>query len=245
VSSTQPSANVMSLLEIFKMFLYKEKYLYTNLNKLKKEDKLYLGFCWIPSEDRAKILTEIEGIKEKNRNIEIPTLKVISEHDHGLKPPSLFRLNEFTSVFSEIVFTYGIPNYKEVNPTVFTIVTFPFAFGVMFGDIGHGLVLFSVGGLLCLLCSLIRSKTSAMEGILGMRYILLMMGIFATFCGLIYNDFMAIPLWLFGSCYSFKEEPNAAAKEGYVLRLESVKNDCTYPIGIDPGYYMGTNELTF
>lgn len=31
--------------------------------------------------------------------------------------------------------------YREVNPTVFTIVTFPFLFAVMFGDVGHALLM--------------------------------------------------------------------------------------------------------
>lgn len=44
--------------------------------------------------------------------------------------------------------TYGVPRYKEINPALFSIMTFPFLFGVMFGDIGHGSLLFLVG--LCL-----------------------------------------------------------------------------------------------
>jgi vacuolar-type H+-ATPase subunit I/STV1 len=29
----------------------------------------------------------------------------------------------------------------QVNPTVFSIMTFPFLFAVMFGDVGHGLLM--------------------------------------------------------------------------------------------------------
>jgi V-type H+-transporting ATPase subunit a len=65
-----------------------------------------------------------------------------------MMPPSSFPLNSFTSPFQSIINTYGTPNYKEFNPTVFTIVSFPFLFAVMFGDIAHGSVLFFLGAFL-------------------------------------------------------------------------------------------------
>lgn len=56
ISQHKADANTSSLLEIYRLFLLKEKALFSSLNKLKKEDKLYLGFCWIPTLDKDKIL---------------------------------------------------------------------------------------------------------------------------------------------------------------------------------------------
>ena len=65
------------------------------------------------------------------------------EIDEEIQSPQTYiRTNEFTSTFQLIVDTYGIPNYREINPGFFTIVTFPFLFGVMFGNIGHGVSCF-------------------------------------------------------------------------------------------------------
>jgi V-type H+-transporting ATPase subunit a len=193
------------------------------------------------------VLMRINQLKSKDHNIETPTLLKVNEHN--VKPPTLLRQNDVTYVFQEIVNTYGVPNYKEVNPSVFAIVTFPFLFGIMFGDIGHGFVLFLVGAMLCLFEEPLRAR--GMEGVLQMRYLALLMGLFATFAGLIYNDLMAIPVWIWDSCYDIqeihvKQAPNE--KEGEHMRIPfktTFKPDCVYPVGIDPTWHLGSNELAY
>jgi V-type H+-transporting ATPase subunit a len=72
------------------------------------------------------------------------------------------------------------------------------------------------------------------------------MGIFATFCGFIYNDFMAIPLWVFNSCYELKEDHTRPPREnGHVHMKAHPLEDCVYPFGVDPSWYLGHNELSF
>jgi V-type H+-transporting ATPase subunit a len=127
--------------------------------------------------------------------------------------------------------TYGVPCYKEANPTVFNMVTFPFLFGIMFGDIGHGGLLFLVGILACLY------KDSIPESLSGFkqgRYMLLTMGFFAFYCGFIYNDMLSIPLELFGSCYNIHDD-------GKVKRYK----DCVYTFGVDPIWFLSENDLAF
>lgn len=56
------------------------------------------------------------------------------------------------------LFANRVARYQEANPGVFTIVTFPFLFAVMFGDWGHGICIF-----LATLYLIIREKKLASQ----------------------------------------------------------------------------------
>lgn len=103
-------------------------------------------------------------------------------------------------IFQLIVDTYGTPNYKEFNPAVPAIVSFPFLLGVMFGDVMHGAILTVFGIYLCMSK---REKGTLAHTLAKARYIFLMNGLFSFYCGLIYNDFTSLPVLISKkSCWS-------------------------------------------
>ena len=128
-------------------------------------------------------------------------VRVSVYENHEIPRPTYIKTNKFTGIYQVIVDTYGVPTYLEANPAVLSIATFPFFFGMMFGDMGHGSVLFFMAAYMVLFSKkLYSSKT---KGMLEARYLLLLMGMVSTFAGLIYNEFFAIPTNIFGSCYEF------------------------------------------
>lgn len=215
--------------KVYEMFVRKEIIIYKTLNKLVPENSLIHGLFW--SNQSNKLMQK--NIQEIQANYRFTGLQAYDiTEETSLTPPTHIRSNEFLEAFQAIVNTYGIPDYKEVNPALFTIITFPFLFGIMFGDICHGFLLFLLSSYMCFFKNSIETSKSFLNVLLPSRYLLLLMGLFATFCGICYNDMASIPLDIFGgSCYL----------EGSDKPME----DCIYPIGIDPRWYRSTVSITF
>jgi V-type H+-transporting ATPase subunit a len=114
---------------------------------MKQAQATYIGYFWSPSEDENKIRDELA---------QYPTTDFKRYENHSIKPPTYLKSNEFSYPFQLIVDTYGVPMYKEINPAVFAMVSFPFLFGVMYGDMGHGGIYLILGILLVMFDGRIR-----------------------------------------------------------------------------------------
>ena len=68
------------------------------------------------------------------------------------------------------------------------------------------------------------------------RYIILLMGVFSMYTGLMYNDIFSKSLHLWPSAWSFP------ATNGTAI---GILNDNRYPFGLDPGWHGSDNALVF
>lgn len=102
------------------------------------------------------------------------------------QPPTRFNsTNKAIVAHQPVTLTSGPPVYGEFDPTPIIAITFPIFYGIMFGDVGHGVLLMLVGGLIY-----IRGTSDFKNwGIL-----LLMAGICATIMGLIVGEVFGFEL---------------------------------------------------
>ncbi|XP_071923443.1 V-type proton ATPase subunit a3 isoform X3 [Coffea arabica] len=228
--------------EQWNLLVKKEKSIYHILNMLSFDvtKKCLVGEGWCPISATDQIKNTLQQASLDSNSLVGAIFQVLQTEE---SPPTHFRTNKFTSAFQEIVDAYGVAKYQEANPGVFTIVTFPFLFAVMFGDWGHGLCLF-----LATLYFILREKKLShqklgdiMEMAFGGRYVIMMMALFSIYTGLIYNEFFSVPFELFGrSAYDCRD---SSCRDASTVGLIKVRG--TYPFGVDPKWHGTRSELPF
>lgn len=166
-------------------------------------------------------------------------------------PPTYNRTNKFTKGFQALIDSYGVASYREMNPTPYTIITFPFLFAVMFGDLGHGLIMFLFAGWMVLKEKPLAAQKSTNEIwniFFAGRYIIFLMGMFSMYTGLIYNDVFSKSLNIFGSHWELnKNITKELILNNKVINLDP-SHDYTntpYPIGVDPIWQLANNKIVF
>lgn len=218
-----------------------------NLFNMDVTKKCLIGECWVPVNDLPivrKALTD--GSNAVGSTIQsflnmIPTTE---------NPPTFNRTNKFTRGFQNLIDAYGIASYREANPALYTIITFPFLFGVMFGDLGHGIIMTLFAAWMVLWEKSLGAKKTKNEIwniFFGGRYIILLMGLFSCYTGFIYNDVFSKSVNIFGSSWSINYNTTWAMRDNE-LTLDPATQDLgpdPYPIGLDPAWQLAVNKIIF
>jgi V/A-type H+/Na+-transporting ATPase subunit I len=118
-------------------------------NYTKRTNKTYIFSGWIPRAERGAVEREIMEASHGRAIIETRGPDEVAGVREGkIKVPVLLRHPSFFKPFGLLISGYATPDYQTVDPTFFMAITFLTMFGVMFGDVGHGAVLFFLGWLL-------------------------------------------------------------------------------------------------
>ncbi|KAG6438490.1 V-type proton ATPase 116 kDa subunit a1 isoform X3 [Manduca sexta] len=219
-----------------------------NLFNLDVTQKCLIAECWVPALDLETIQLALRRGTERSGSSVPPILNRMETLED---PPTYNRNNKFTQAFQNLIYAYGVATYREVNPAPYTIITFPFLFAVMFGDLGHGALMAAFGFWMCYKEKPLQAKKIDSEIwniFFGGRYIILLMGLFSMYTGLIYNDIFSKSLNIFGS--SWRQNYNASTlTENKLLQLNPDSPDYLqypYPFGIDPVWQLAeANKIIF
>ncbi|CAO3653774.1 unnamed protein product [Cunninghamella echinulata] len=217
----------------------KEKAIYDTMNLFNYDGsrKCLIAEGWCPSDDMPIIQQSLKNATDASGS---GLSAIITELRTNKKPPTYQRTNKFTEGFQNIIDAYGIARYREVNPGIFTLISFPFLFAVMFGDIGHGFLMFLAALYLVLNEKKLESNNGEIfKMFFSGRYMMLMMGIFSIFTGIMYNDIFSLSLNLFDSGFDWPTANNATDT------IEGIPNGKTYTIGLDPAWHGSENFLLF
>lgn len=121
---------------------YKQLLLYENVNILKKyivhdQNGTFYIVLWV-SKDNAE---NIKSILSNYKNVDYD----IFDDDEDIQAPTKLKNIKIFRPFETLIKMYGVPNSKEIDPTGLVAITAFIMFGFMFGDVGHGLVIFILG----------------------------------------------------------------------------------------------------
>ncbi|XP_034830148.1 V-type proton ATPase 116 kDa subunit a 1 isoform X4 [Maniola hyperantus] len=219
-----------------------------NLFNLDVTQKCLIAECWVPALDMETIQLALRRGTERSGSSVPPILNRMETLED---PPTYNRMNKFTSAFQNLIYAYGVATYREVNPAPYTIITFPFLFAVMFGDLGHGAIMAAFGFWMCYKEKPLQARKIDSEIwniFFGGRYIVLLMGLFSMYTGFIYNDIFSKSLNIFGSAWrnNYDEGTLRTTKD---LQLNPDSKDylqSPYPFGIDPVWQLAeANKIIF
>ena len=140
------------------------------VSKMARGNKYLYLTGWVPD-------SKIDDFKDLSEKHSDTTVTVKDETNQA--PPTKLKNNKLFRPFEFLVNMYGAPNYNELDPTPFFAISYMLLYGMMFGDLGQGLVF--------VLLSFLVDKKNKTFGALIRR-----IGFSACFFGLMYGSVFGI-----------------------------------------------------
>lgn len=121
-------------LDFYHSYFTDQQKRYDVMAKAVTYSKSFMIVGWVPEEKAKKLVKKLSKIE----SIECKLTDGKDELKHS--PPVRLKNNFFTKAFAYFTEMYGLPGYNEFDPTAFVAITYTVLFGIMFGDVGHGIM---------------------------------------------------------------------------------------------------------
>ena len=156
-----------------------------------KTERTYILEGWVPTE---KVEEVKKAVSETSENTSVIEVLRVRNHEEE-KIPTMLKCPKPLKPYQTLTKSFGVPSYGEIDPTLLMSITFPIFFGLMFGDIGHGLLLLVVA-----ILGFIGKRKNIDLGEIGNYIIegstlLLFCSVFSIFFGILYGEFFGFSIY--------------------------------------------------
>ncbi len=155
------------------------------LHFFRRTEKTCLFSGWLPDSRKEVFVKELQKATQNRAIVDlIPAESHEAVKDGSVEVPVKLNNPAFFKPFEMLTSVYGLPKYQTIDPTPVFGLSFLLMFGMMFGDIGHGLVLALLG-----LALLLKSHKETFK---SAGYLLLYAGGSSIIFGFLFGSFFGI-----------------------------------------------------
>jgi V/A-type H+-transporting ATPase subunit I len=153
----------------------------------RRTERTFLFSGWLPADQQDRVERALREATGGRCYLEWHKPLSGDDPEVAKNVPVQMRNPKLLSPFQSLVQNYGIPSYGSIDPTPIVAVFYLAMFGLMFGDAGHGLVVFFIG--------LIGSLRMKRQGKQSMLFPLITWcGVAAIFTGILFGSYFGLPL---------------------------------------------------
>lgn len=153
--------------------------------KLESTELVYRLTGWVPYKETNDYMKDLDCATEGRIAIRVyDPFEVPSVLSGKEQVPVKLSHGKFVKSFERMIFSYGAPLYGTIDPTPFVAIFFTLLFGIMFGDLGQGLVLLLAG-------ILMAAKVIKVGGWNKFAPIFIAIGITSSIMGLLTGEFFS------------------------------------------------------
>lgn len=200
--------------------------LFTNLKIISLCTKIKTNFhvtentaifsAWVPENKIKEVEEKIEKVTNGKCIIEVADTSEVKE----IKAPVSIQSHKVLTPFARIVQNYSTPEYGTINPTIFTTIAFMASFGLMFADVGQGLVILLIG---LLLGRSYKKHPLKKDGLISRNLcdLLIFLGISSAICGVLFGSYFGFA-WFEALWFPYHEIVIGEEVEGLVSNIYDI-----------------------